>query len=127
MTDDRLPRCRSESISASKADKVISPPLAISLSDFQNTSSRLTLVLRPPTSTDRFMIRDGITPPKRLLLRLQELLPASLPHQKISKPRKLKLGPHSKRVKFWHIPGAPTNGQSAHPVNTSTRTRLRPT
>jgi len=68
MTDDRFPRCRSESISASKADKVISPPLAISLSDFQNTSSRLTLVLRPPTSTDRFMIRDAITPPQAAAL-----------------------------------------------------------
>jgi hypothetical protein len=50
----RFPRCRSESIAATKADKVMSRHLAISFSPFQNASSRPTLVLWPAmTMNDR--------------------------------------------------------------------------
>ena len=63
MADDRFPWCRSESIAASNADKVMSWRLAISFSDFQNASSRLTLVLWPAIATDRFTTRDFMTRP----------------------------------------------------------------
>src|SRR6266403_3750871 len=47
-------------MAVSNSDTVILPDAAISLSDFQNASSRLTLVLCPPRTTDRFTIRDFI-------------------------------------------------------------------
>jgi hypothetical protein len=39
------------------------PEAAISFSDFQNPSSRLTLVLWPATTADRFTTRDFICAP----------------------------------------------------------------
>src|ERR1700720_1095162 len=47
-------------MAVSNSDTVILPDVAIPLSDFQNASSRLTLVLCPPRTTDRFTIRDFI-------------------------------------------------------------------
>src|SRR5262249_29717978 len=60
MADDRLPCCRWESIAATKPDNVMwrSPPISFRL--FQNASSRLTLVLWPPTTTERLVTRDFI-------------------------------------------------------------------
>src|SRR5436190_5235628 len=66
MADDRLPCCRSESIAATRSDNVMSRPPAISLSPFQNASSRLTLVLWPAITMDRLTTGDFIT---RLLFR----------------------------------------------------------
>src|ERR1700730_4586563 len=63
MADDRFPSCRPESIAATKSDRLISRDVAISFSDFQNGSSRLTLVLWPATTTDRFTTRDFIRGP----------------------------------------------------------------
>jgi hypothetical protein len=48
-------------MAVSNSDTVILPDAAICLSDFQNASSRLTLVLCPPRTTDRFTIRDFIS------------------------------------------------------------------
>ena len=48
-------------MAVSNSDTVILPDAAIPLSDFQNASSRLTLVLCPPRTTDRFTIRDFIS------------------------------------------------------------------
>src|SRR6266511_1376910 len=53
MADDKLPCCRSESIAATSSDKVMSRLPAISLSPFQNASSRLTLVLWPAMTIER--------------------------------------------------------------------------
>src|ERR1700704_2735774 len=53
MADDRLPCCRAESISATRADKVMSRPPAITFSPLQNASSRLTLVLWSATGSWR--------------------------------------------------------------------------
>src|SRR3984893_16257383 len=47
-------------MAVSNSDTVILPDAAIPLSEFQNASSRLTLVLCPPRTTDRFTIRDFI-------------------------------------------------------------------
>src|SRR5262245_36602985 len=60
MADDRLPCCRWESIAATKSDNVMwrSPPISFRL--LQNASSRLTLVLWPPTTTERLVTRDFI-------------------------------------------------------------------
>src|SRR5215475_5398154 len=58
MADDRLPCCRSLSIAVTRCDKVFSRSFAISLSLFQNASSRLMLVLRPPTTIERCTIGD---------------------------------------------------------------------
>src|SRR5258707_940330 len=60
MADDRLPCCRWKSIAATKSDNVMwrSPPISFRL--FQNPSSRLTLVLWPPTTTERLVTRDFI-------------------------------------------------------------------
>src|ERR1700730_15155315 len=63
MADDRFPSCRPESIAASKSDRLTSRDVAISFSDFQDGSSRLTLVLWPATTTDRFTTRDFICGP----------------------------------------------------------------
>src|SRR3984893_10739423 len=47
-------------MAVSNSDTVILPDAAIPLSDFQNAYSRLTLVLCPSRTTDRFTIRDFI-------------------------------------------------------------------
>src|SRR5512145_1393861 len=60
MADDRLPCCRSESIAATRSDKVISRSPAISLRPFQNASSRLTLVLWPAMTMERLTTGDFI-------------------------------------------------------------------
>src|SRR5438067_9826915 len=60
MADDRMPCRRSESIVATKSDKVMSRPLAISFSPFQNASSRLTLVLWPAITIERLITGDFI-------------------------------------------------------------------
>src|SRR5215470_16078216 len=60
MAEDRLPYCRSLSMPATKSDIVIARELAISLSAFQNASSRLMLVLWPATTTECFTIDDFI-------------------------------------------------------------------
>src|SRR5260370_40731024 len=64
MADDRDPWYRSESIAVSKVDTVMFWYLAISLSDFQNASSRLILFSWPAITTDRFTTRDfkGVVP-----------------------------------------------------------------
>src|SRR5215471_10959208 len=61
MADDRFPCWRSESIAATRSDKVISRSPAISLSPFQNASSRLTLVLWPAITMERLTTGDFIT------------------------------------------------------------------
>src|SRR5256885_17213509 len=60
MADDRLPCCRWVSIAATKSDNVMwrSPPISFRL--FQNASSRLTLVLWPPTTIERLTTADFI-------------------------------------------------------------------
>src|SRR6266481_2348391 len=60
MAEDKLPCCRSESIAATRSDKVMSRPPAISLSPFQNASSRLTLVLCPAMTMERLTTGDFI-------------------------------------------------------------------
>src|SRR2546427_4714496 len=60
MADDKLPCCRSESIAATSSDKVMLRALAISLSPFQNASSRLTLVLWPAMTMERLTTGDFI-------------------------------------------------------------------
>src|SRR5712692_4629259 len=60
MADERLPCCRSESIAATRSDKVMSRPAAISFSPFQNASSRLTLVLWPAMTMERLTTEDFI-------------------------------------------------------------------
>src|ERR1700730_12440637 len=55
-------------MAVSNSDTVILPDAAISLSDFQNASSRLTLVLWPARTTDRFTTRDFICASERLRL-----------------------------------------------------------
>src|SRR6266478_1368828 len=58
MADDTLADCRSASILTSRLDKVSPRPLAISRKLFQNASSRLTLVLLLPSTTERFLFAD---------------------------------------------------------------------
>src|SRR5256884_9920918 len=60
MAEDKLPCCRSESIAATSSDKVMLRALAISLSPFQNASSRLTLVLWPAMTMERLTTGDFI-------------------------------------------------------------------
>src|SRR5262245_27522464 len=60
MADDRLPCCRSVSIAATRSDKVMSRAVAISLSPFQNASSRLTLVLWLAMTMERLTTGDFI-------------------------------------------------------------------
>src|SRR6516164_1888206 len=60
MADDKLPCARPVSISATRSDKVLSWPTAISLSPFQKASSRLTLVLWPAMTIERLMTGDFI-------------------------------------------------------------------
>src|SRR6266436_9588826 len=63
MADERLPCCRSESIAATRSDKVMSRPPAISLRPFQKASSRLTLVLCPAMTMERLTTGDFIARP----------------------------------------------------------------
>src|SRR5712691_11604998 len=64
MADDRLPCCRAESIAATRSDKVMARPPAISFNPLQNASSRLTLVLCPATTMERLTTEDFMnTPP----------------------------------------------------------------
>ena len=56
MADDRLACCRVESISDTRMPNLILRAKAISLSPHQNSSSTLTLVLRPEMTTLRFRI-----------------------------------------------------------------------
>src|SRR5262249_57803021 len=60
MADDRLPGCRSVAIAATRSDKVMSRAVAISLSPFQNASSRLTLVLWLAMTMERLTTGDFI-------------------------------------------------------------------
>src|SRR3979411_62838 len=60
MADDRLASSRSVSIVATSSDKLALRLAAISLSPVQNASSRLTLVLWPPTRMERLTTRDFI-------------------------------------------------------------------
>src|SRR5262245_225467 len=60
MAEDRLPWRRSWSIAATRSDKVMPRPTAISLSPFQNASSRLTLVLCPAITIERLTTGDFI-------------------------------------------------------------------
>src|SRR5580704_15180822 len=63
MADDKLPCCRSPSIVATNSESVTfrSPAIAFKLP--QNPSSRLTLVLCPPMTTERFKTADFILLP----------------------------------------------------------------
>src|SRR5438874_3563428 len=63
MADDRLPCWRSESIVATRSDKVRSRPTAICLSPLQKASSRLTLVLCPAMTIERLTTGDFIARP----------------------------------------------------------------
>src|SRR5438094_5826469 len=63
MAEDRLPCCRSESMSATSSDKVMPRPPATSFSPFQNASSRLTLVLWPAITIERLTTGDFIDGP----------------------------------------------------------------
>src|SRR5580658_2312385 len=60
MADDRLPWCRSESTVATKSDNVMFRSIAISFRPVQNASSRLTLVLWPAITMERFTTGDFI-------------------------------------------------------------------
>src|ERR1700760_1872727 len=58
IAEDRLPCWRLLSISPTSSDNVMFRKPAISFMPFQNASSRLTLVLWPPTTIDRFTTGD---------------------------------------------------------------------
>src|SRR5262249_44885469 len=58
--DDRFPLSRPRSTVATRSDNVMLRADAISLSPDQNSSSRLTLVLCPPITTDRFNTGEPI-------------------------------------------------------------------
>src|SRR5882757_1528748 len=58
MAEDKLPCRRSESIVATSCDKVTLQLPAISFREFQNASSRLTLVLWPTTTIERLTTKD---------------------------------------------------------------------
>src|SRR5712691_2140429 len=60
MADDRLPCCRRVSIVATRSDKVMSRPPAISFNPCQTSASRLTLVLWPATTIERLTTGDFI-------------------------------------------------------------------
>src|ERR1700692_4620549 len=60
MADDRLPWRRSESMAATRSDSVIPRAIAISFRPAQNASSRLTLVLWPAITIERFTTGDFI-------------------------------------------------------------------
>src|SRR5262249_54310548 len=60
MAEDRLPSVRSELITSASSDNVMCRPSAISRNVVQNAPSRLTLVLRPATMTERLTIEDFI-------------------------------------------------------------------
>src|SRR6267378_40230 len=60
MADDKLPWRRSASIEATSSDRVRLRAVAISFSPPQNASSRLTLVLCPVMTIERFTTGDFI-------------------------------------------------------------------
>src|SRR5882724_5795318 len=66
MADDKLPWRRSESIVETRSDKVTSRAPAISFKLFQNSSSRLTLVLWPAMTIERFETGDFTASPPRI-------------------------------------------------------------
>src|SRR5262245_40609095 len=59
MADDRLSCCRLASISPTNCITVILRSAAISFTLFQNSSSTLTLVLRPAMTTERLKTKGG--------------------------------------------------------------------
>src|ERR1700679_3683367 len=65
MADDRLPCWRLLSISPTSSDSVMFRRPEISFMPFQNASSRLTLVLWPATTIDRFTTGDFMMLPRR--------------------------------------------------------------
>src|SRR4051794_26478885 len=60
MAEDKLPCWRPVSMVATNSDNVMSRLPAISFRPFQNASSRLTLVLCPAMTMERFMTGDFI-------------------------------------------------------------------
>src|SRR3984893_6162890 len=64
MAEDRLPCWRLLSTSPTSSDSVMFRRLEISFMPFQNASSRLTLVLWPATTIDRFTTGDFMTRPR---------------------------------------------------------------
>src|SRR5438067_1602936 len=63
MAEDRLPCCRALSILPTRSDKVMPRSRAMTLSSFQNASSRLTLVLWPAMAVERLTTDDFIACP----------------------------------------------------------------
>src|SRR5512133_2364105 len=63
MADDRLTCLRPPSIAPTNAATVTPRSLAISLKLFQNSSSRLILVLWPAMTIERFKTRDAASSP----------------------------------------------------------------
>src|SRR5450432_632317 len=76
MAEDRLPCCRLLSISPTSSDNVMSRSPEISFMPFQNASSRLTLVLCPATTIERFTTGDFMTRPRHR----RDADPADRPH-----------------------------------------------
>src|SRR5882757_4402186 len=64
MAEERLPCWRLVSISPTSSDSVMSRSTEISFIPFQNASSRLTLVLWPATTIDRFTTGDFMMHPR---------------------------------------------------------------
>src|SRR3954454_4081351 len=64
MADERLPCWRLLSISPTSSDNVISRNPEISFMPFQKASSRLTLVLSPATTIERFTTGDFMMRPR---------------------------------------------------------------
>src|SRR5882757_3259658 len=60
MADERLPLWRPMSMLPTRSDSVIARVTAISFRPFQNASSRLTLVLCPAITIERFTTGDFI-------------------------------------------------------------------
>jgi hypothetical protein len=65
MADDRLPSFRSASMLAISCLELWPRSSAISCKQFQNSFSRLTLVLRPAMRTERLSIEDFMIAPCR--------------------------------------------------------------
>src|SRR6516162_8938156 len=82
MADDRLACCRSASIAPTNSCKVMLRSPAISFRLFQNSSSRLTLVLWPAMTIERFEIGDfTASPPANGFVRSrQRFVPLSQTH-----------------------------------------------
>src|SRR5579862_5377720 len=65
IAEERLPCWRLLSISPTSSESVMLRSPEISFMPFQNASSRLTLVLWPATTIDRFTTGDFMRPPRR--------------------------------------------------------------